>query len=212
MVRGCGFVPAYSQKGGDILKKFLRFFNGLSNFLLTIGCVLLIACAAFVNATVFLRYIFHVSFQWAEEISRYLHIGVVILLCGPLLWMGGHINMDLLLLKLKGRTRKVVRIIGEIATLGLVSFTFYNSIIYVSSLYETHILTFSSKFGQWMPTMIIPVGFFFATVFCIALIIREILQFKQEDSADESLTAEIEDILESNELQHIDIGDSEEGK
>lgn len=149
MVRGCGFVPAYSQKGGDILKKFLRFFNGLSNFLLTIGCVLLIACAAFVNATVFLRYIFHVSFQWAEEISRYLHIGVVILLCGPLLWMGGHINMDLLLLKLKGRTRKVVRIIGEIATLGLVSFTFYNSIIYVSSLYETHILTFSSKFEQW---------------------------------------------------------------
>lgn len=194
------------------MKKFLGFFNGLSNVLLMIGCVLLIACAAFVNATVFLRYIFHVSFQWAEEISRYLHIGVVILLCGPLLWTGGHINMDLLLLKLKESGRKIVRIFGELATLGLVSFTFYNSIIYVASLHETHILTFSSKFEQWMPTMIIPVGFFFATVFCIALIVREILQFRQEDAADESLTAEIEDILDSNELKHVDTQDSEEGK
>lgn len=169
-------------------------------------------CAVFVNATVFLRYLFHVSFQWAEELSRYLHIGVVVLLCGPLVWTGGHIVMDLVLMKLKGYARKTLRIIGHLATLSLVSFTFVKSITYVSSLKATGVLTFSSKFAQWMPTMVIPVGFFFATIFSVALIIREIAQFKQEDAVDDSLNEEIADILDSNQLEHIDINELESGK
>jgi len=194
------------------VKKIFKMFDNLSDAILFVACVLLLVCAAFVNATVFLRYIFHVSFQWAEELSRYLHIGVVVLLCGPLLWTGGHITMDLVLMKLKGPARKIVRIIGELATLVLVSFTFVKSVTYVSSLKATGVLTFSSKFAQWMPTMVIPVGFFFATVFCIALIVREIVQFKQEDAIDESLNNEIADILDSNQLEQIDVNELETGK
>ena len=193
------------------MKKFIKLFDGLSNILLLIACVLLLGCAAFVNVAVFLRYLFHVSFQWTEEMARYLHIGVVILLCGPLLWTGGHISMDLLLMKLKGSVRKVVRLIGEFATLCLVAYTFYQSIFYVSSLKATGILTFSTKFEQWMPTMIIPVGFFFATIFCIALIVKEIIQFKQEDVVDDSLNAEIADILDSNQLEQV-VLDEEKGE
>ena len=193
------------------MKKFFKLFDGLSNVLLLIACVLLLGCAAFVNIAVFLRYLFHISFQWTEELARYLHIGVVILLCGPLLWTGGHISMDLLLMKLKGPARKIVRLIGEFATLALVGYTFYQSIFYVSSLKATGILTFSTEFEQWMPTMVIPIGFFFATVFCIALIIKEIVQFKQDDAVDDSLDNEIADILDSNQLEQV-VLDEEKGE
>ncbi|WP_297870813.1 TRAP transporter small permease [uncultured Oscillibacter sp.] len=187
------------------MKKFKGFFDGLSNFLIQISCILLLSCAAFVNIAVFLRYLFHLSFQWTEEVARYLHISVVILLCGPLLWSGGHISMDLLLLKLKGAPRKIVRILGEIVTLVLVGYTFYMSIPYVLSLKATGILTFSTKFEQWMPTVVIPIGFLFATLFCIALIIREIAEFRKEDAADESLKEEIAEILDTNQLEQIDV-------
>lgn len=167
---------------------------------MAVACVLLLLCAAGVNVSVFLRYIFQISFQWTEEIVKYLHIGVVILLCGPLLWTGGHITMDLILMKLKGPVRKIVRMAGEAVTLILVGYTFLNSISYVASLKATGIRTFSTKFQQWMPTAVVPVGFFFATVFCAGLLIREIVQFRQADAADESLQQEIADILESNQL------------
>ena len=194
------------------MKKFIKFFDGISNVVMLIACILLISCAIFVNASVFLRYAFHVSFQWAEELARYLHIGVVVLLFGPLLWTGGHITMDLLLMKLKGAARKCVRIFNEIVTLVLVGYTFYQSIGYVCGLKATGILTFSSKFEQWMPTMLIPIGFFLATLFCVALIIRELVQFKQDESTDESLNDEISDILSSNQIGQIDLNSLEEGE
>ena len=114
-------------------------------------------------------------------------------------------------MKLKGPARKIVRLIGEFATLALVGYTFYQSIFYVSSLKATGILTFSTKFEQWMPTMVIPIGFFFATVFCIALIIKEIVQFKQDDAVDDSLDNEIADILDSNQLEQV-VLDEEKGE
>lgn len=194
------------------MKKFLKFFDRLSDVLVYVACAMLLTCAAFVNISVFLRYLFHLSFQWTEEIARYLHIGVVVFLCGPLLWMGGHISMDLVLMKLRGAARKIVRMIGEAVTLMLVGYTFYMSIPYVLSLKATGILTFSTKFEQWMPTVLIPIGFFFATVFCAALIVREMIEFKQEDIADESLKDEIADILDANRLEQVNIHELEEGE
>ena len=185
------------------MKKIIGFFDKLHDVFYGIACVLLLTCVAFVNVTVVLRYCFHISFQWTEEISRYLHIGVVILLLGPLLWKGNHINMDLILMKLKGKGRKILRLIGEFASLALVGFTFYQSVGYVASLKESGILTFSSKFEQWMPTAIIPIGFLFGTVFLLALIIKELYEFNKAEVESNEMSSEIETILKDNDAPKI---------
>lgn len=182
------------------MKKFIKAFDTLNDVLQSVASVLLLSCCSLVFLSVILRYCFHISFQWTEEVARYLHIGVVLILLGPLMWIGGHISVDLILQKLQGRARKIVRMIGEAASFALITYTFYFSIIYVKGLKATGVRTFSSKFEQWMPTMIVPIGFFFGVIFCIALIIREIVQFKKEEREHNALSDEIADILATNNL------------
>lgn len=182
------------------MNKFIKAFDKLSDAIQAVLVVVLLACCSFVFLSVILRYCFNLSFQWTEEIARYLHIWVVLLMLGPLIWTGGHITMDLVLQKMKGPGRKLVRIFGELCTTALALYTFFYSTIYVGKLMKTGVRTFSSKFEMWMPTMGVPIGFFFGALFCIALLVREIAEFRKEDEEGKSLEAEIQDILTTNNL------------
>ena len=172
------------------MERLESILDGLSKYIIWFSVITLLVMVVMVNASVLLRYVFSISFQWMEELVRYMHIGIVILLCGPLIWSKSHITMDLIVQKTKGKTKKIVRIIGEICTLILVSFTFVHACSWVEQLLEYRITTFSTVFEQWQPSMIIPLGFGIATLFITALIIHEIVHFNTEDEEEIDLVME----------------------
>jgi C4-dicarboxylate transporter DctQ subunit len=180
------------------MDKIIKGMDVLFKWIMLVAVALLLLCVLLVNVSVLLRYVFSVSFQWTEEMARYLHIGIVILLLGPLVWKSVHINMDLIIQKTRGKTKKIIRIAGELATLFLITYTFIYAYKWVAQLLTYRIKTFSTVFEQWQPSMIIPLGFGIAVLFNIALLLKEIARFNKEDEITQSeILAEARGALES---------------
>jgi TRAP-type C4-dicarboxylate transport system permease small subunit len=79
--------------------------------------------AAFMTMTVFYfssivaRYVFNSGINWAEELTRYLNVGMVMLGSGTLARYGGHTNITVLELAVKGRAKTAVMLLQQILTI-----------------------------------------------------------------------------------------------
>lgn len=66
----------------------------------------------FLNAVV--RYVFNTSFPITEELARYGFVWVSFLGAIMGFLQGGHVGVDILISKLKGNSKLVVRVLGEV--------------------------------------------------------------------------------------------------
>jgi C4-dicarboxylate transporter DctQ subunit len=73
----------------------------------TVVAVILAAMVIILFAQVFARVIFSSSIVWSEEVARYLFIWLVFLGLGAVTLRGGHIAVDVLLLRLPAKGRRI---------------------------------------------------------------------------------------------------------
>ncbi|NYT44961.1 TRAP transporter small permease [Alcaligenaceae bacterium] len=105
------------------------------------------------------RYIFNYSFVWALELSTFLFGGLIFLGISYGVRVGAHIGVDALV---KILPRNVAHKVGIVATLLCVIYAiivFIGGWVYVSKMYDIGILAQDIPIYQWIPRLVMPVGF-----------------------------------------------------
>ena len=95
----------------------LRGVNALMTALRVAAGAMLVASVGINFVNIIGRYVFSVSIPWAEEAMLFLMIGCVFLGAGPVGYLGRHIRMDVVVLALPPRARKVFEIFSDLVTI-----------------------------------------------------------------------------------------------
>ncbi|MEO6959113.1 MAG: TRAP transporter small permease [Burkholderiaceae bacterium] len=131
---------------------FERLEEGLIAFLLA-------AITVITFGQVVARYVFNYSFVWALELSTYLFGALIFLGISYGVRVNAHIGVDALV---KILPTKMAHRVGILATLLCLAYTviiFIGSWVYVDKMVEIGILAQDMPIPQWVPRMVMPVGF-----------------------------------------------------
>lgn len=134
----------------------LRWFERMEEWIIA---TLLAAVTLITFAQVVARYVFNYSFVWALELATFLFGGLIFLGISYGVRIGAHIGVDALV---KVLPRKAAYVAGIVATLLCLLYTvivFYGSWIYVDKMYEIGILAQDMPIPQWIPRLVMPIGF-----------------------------------------------------
>jgi len=97
------------------------FLNKVSGVIEKIVDVIMIAAFMIMTVVYFssivVRYVFNSGISWAEELTRYLNVGMVMLGAGTLARYGANTNITVLEISVKGRARKMVKLLQQALTI-----------------------------------------------------------------------------------------------
>ena len=133
-----------------------RWFERLEEWLIA---ALLAAMTLITFAQVIARYVFNYSFVWALELATFLFGGLIFIGISYGVRVGAHIGVDALVKILPDRTARIVGVLAALLCLIYAVIVFYGSWIYVDKMYEIGILAQDMPIPQWVPRMVMPVGF-----------------------------------------------------
>ncbi len=167
------------------MEKIDQFMAGVDNIVRAIGGLILIYMTVNVIVVVLVRVTLGLTAEWTEEITRYAHITNVCLMMGSLIYSEGHITMDLILRKLKGRVRVVVGLFNALVTFGFCFMGFYWGVQWVGKLYAYGGKTSSQFFYTWMPALGVPIGFCIASIFGLYMILKKISHIRNPEEETE---------------------------
>lgn len=132
-------------------------------------CGILLSLAVFVCAAeVVSRTLFGISYDFLYTGSIWLVIWSVLLLSGPVLKEGGHINIGFVVDKLKGRLRLSVEVFNSLCILIWGALIAWGGIKLVQ-LYHTRNMTFALYFPipMWMVYLCVPLGMVIFTIYAV---------------------------------------------
>lgn len=148
-----------------------RLIKGLSKVLLYIASIFVSIMIAVIIINVILRYFFHSSIYWSVEVSDYTMIWAVFLASASLLCSDEHLKIDALETRLKGTSKKVLKVI-DYAIIGVFGILLsYSAIKFVASTGNQTVSTL-----RWMPMnfiyLVIPASGILFTLICVLKIIN----------------------------------------
>jgi len=115
------------------------------------------------------------SFNFSEEVVIFSLVWAVLLTLGESGLKNYHVSVDLFANKLKGRGRRISRILVYIISSFYALFLIYAGVDYIQHLYNTGITSSSSlKLPMYFVFLSVPVGFFFLFLYYIQKLIEEI--------------------------------------
>ena len=147
----------------------LHWLESLEEWLIAL---LLGAMTCVTFAQVVARYVFNYSFVWALELVTYLFGALIFLGMAYGVRVGAHIGVDALVKTLGPRS---ARIAGAAAALLCIVYSVIGLIggwIYVEKMREVGILAQDLPIEQWIPRLVLPVGFAILIVRFSALLYR----------------------------------------
>jgi len=129
LVSGQGiFIPlppiCYKRRWRSVRK----FIDNINKYLQYASIISMAAMLLVIFSQVIFRYVLHHSLTFSEELARYLFVYTVFFGIAVVARQNGHIVMEVLTQKLKGRVAKYTKIIVYICTLSFVIILFYNGI------------------------------------------------------------------------------------
>lgn len=156
------------SKGMDVLEKILRVILGLA---------MLVMLAVMVYQVI-LRYIFHASNIWSEELARYLMCYSVLLGAVIAIRKGSHLQVDVLLNLLKPRARHIAVVICTLA--GMIFLGYFFS--YGLDLCQSTMKSISAGTGIPMGYVYacLPIGAALMILASVEVILRELVAFTEE--------------------------------
>lgn len=122
---------------------------------------LLAAMTLITFAQVIARYIFNYSFVWALELTTFIFGGLIFLGMAYGVKKGAHIGVDALVRVLPPATARIVAILATLLCLLYAGIVFVGGWIYVDKMYMIGILAQDMPIPQWVPRMVMPIGFAF---------------------------------------------------
>jgi len=147
----------------------LDFFNRLEEGFIA----LILATMTMVTFTqVVARYVFNYSFVWALETNTFLFGGLIFFGMAYGVRVGTHIGVDALV---KTMSRRSARIAGAVAAALCIVYSvimFYGGWVYVDKMYQIGIEAQDLPIPQWVPRLVLPIGFGLLIVRYSALLYR----------------------------------------
>ncbi|AEC19346.1 TRAP-type C4-dicarboxylate transporter small permease [Pusillimonas sp. T7-7] len=105
------------------------------------------------------RYVFNYSFVWALELSTFLFGGLIFLGISYGVRVNAHIGVDALVKILPKSLSHALSLIAAALCLLYTVIVLTGSWVYVSKMYEIGILAQDIPIYQWIPRMVMPIGF-----------------------------------------------------
>ena len=147
----------------------LALFNRLEEGVIA----LLLAVMTVITFTqVIARYVFNYSFVWALETNTFLFGGLIFFGMAYGVRVGTHIGVDALV---KTMSRRSARTAGAIAAALCIVYSvimFYGGWVYVDKMYQIGIEAQDLPIPQWVPRLVLPIGFGLLVVRYSALLYR----------------------------------------
>jgi C4-dicarboxylate transporter DctQ subunit len=131
---------------------FERLEEGLIAFLLAVMTIII-----FVQ--VIARYVFNYSFVWALELVTFLFAGLIFLGMAYGVRVGAHIGIDLLVKSLGPRGARVAGALAAALCVTYAVIVLIGSVQYVEKIRSIGILAQDLPIEQWIPRLVLPIGF-----------------------------------------------------
>lgn len=124
---------------------------------------------------IFLRIFFHKSYDFIIDLSVWLTIWSLILITGPLLSEGGHVSIDLIREKLRGKLRLLVESFNTLSILSFGVTLGLASIIYVHQLYALQLVyPRYVAIPMWLVQLCMPLSMIIFSIYAAILFIQTI--------------------------------------
>ena len=105
------------------------------------------------------RYVFNYSFVWALELTGVMFAWLIFAGMSYGVRVGAHIGVDVLVKSLASGARRAVVIVATLLCLGYALIVTWGGFLYVRKMYEVGILMQDIPIQQWIPRLILPLGF-----------------------------------------------------
>lgn len=105
------------------------------------------------------RYLFNYSFVWALELTTFLFGGLIFLGISYGVRVGAHIGVDALVKILPKGVAHKLGIVATLLCLLYAAIVFVGGWVYTEKMYEIGILAQDIPIPQWVPRLVMPVGF-----------------------------------------------------
>jgi C4-dicarboxylate transporter, DctQ subunit len=105
------------------------------------------------------RYVFNYSFVWALELTGVLFAWLIFIGMSYGVRVGAHIGVDILVKSLGPRAARVVGSVAAALCIVYALIVTYGGYQYVSKMHDVGILMQDLPVQQWIPRVVIPLGF-----------------------------------------------------
>jgi C4-dicarboxylate transporter DctQ subunit len=145
------------------------------------------------------RYVFNYSFVWALELTGVMFAWLIFIGMSYGVRVGAHIGVDAVVKSLSAGAARVAGIIAAALCIVYASIVFVGGFIYVRKMYDIGILMQDIPIQQWIPRVILPIGFALLALRFLQVLYRlatggeahllgdeakEALKLKQEDAGE----------------------------
>ncbi|MEO8136455.1 MAG: TRAP transporter small permease [Betaproteobacteria bacterium] len=105
------------------------------------------------------RYIFNYSFVWAQELTIVMFAWLIFIGMSFGVRVGAHIGIDILIRALSKPAARVVGMIAAVLCIAYALVLAFGGFTYVRKIYDVGILMQDMPVAQWIPRIILPLGF-----------------------------------------------------
>ena len=105
------------------------------------------------------RYVFNYSFVWALELTGVMFAWLIFIGMSYGVRVGAHIGVDLMV---KSLGKPAARMVGSLAAALCIAYALivaWGGYQYVSKMYDVGILMQDMPIAQWIPRLVVPLGF-----------------------------------------------------
>lgn len=160
--------------------KFLRKASALTNTWVEHSLALMgITMACVVALQVFCRYILNSSLFWSEELARYLLVWLTFLGASSAYYRKVHPSIDLLTCRIRGVSKKILRITVHLFSLMLFAVMIYHGIFFAHFIRAQ--ITPALGLPKWLIFSIIPLSGLLFLLHCLVFLVTDL----QEDENDQ---------------------------
>lgn len=169
------------------LKKIYDVFSEIEKYLIF---AIFFFATIFVVINVFGRKLFGFSFNWLEELNRYILVVCTFVGASIGVTLGNHPRMDSVLSLLKGRARLIVEVVSTLIFTGFAGYMAYYAFRQLRVMVRLSAMTATLKVPVYVFFMFIPIGFLGMTVRGFVKLLMQIRDAVRYHKPDPELPAE----------------------
>ncbi len=172
----------------------IRLIISISKLIAVIGIVGGVALA-FINVVA--RYIFNSGISWASELTNYLFIWSLFFGAVYCFYKDAHIAVDVLLVKVNYKFRKLFLLISLIVSLIFISSIAYYGYKYILLFIDLGEVSVDLDIPLWIPYLAVPISFAFSVI----ILIDKIIKLIKTPSNQIKIKTEANELMEEMEIE-----------
>jgi C4-dicarboxylate transporter DctQ subunit len=118
------------------------------------------------------RYVFNYSFVWALELTGVMFAWLIFVGMSYGVRVGAHIGVDAVVKSLSAGAARAIGIVATLLCIVYASIVFVGGFQYVRKMYDVGILMQDIPIQQWIPRVILPLGFALLAIRFLQLLYR----------------------------------------